>query len=350
MFARGVDDTGRAVTRQVRLHSDARAWQLLSVPDGAVVGVVTVDGNVETIHLDGNAAASQPRVISDQHSAEPDIDLALVGDNVVIAFSDRRVLEPHLFSAVLSTDGHMRTDVRLMRRPNGAQSLVALESGAQGTYVLWQNTAQEVAQYRIAQVDAQGTALGRSIRLPPSKSGEGDWHLSRNAVPTMATSSTGLTLLAPACTEQTGCSSQTQGAPVIVELAPDLSPRSSYSWFQTAETPDLVWDFQCAAAGCAALTAYYADPTRVVVRTTDGSGHPVASPDDLQPGSADRGPLALQAIIATPELAAVASAPFDDGTLVAWLSAFDPNITYEVPSEPAPDGRRAPVRACLRPR
>src|SRR5690606_39194549 len=82
IFARRVDDTGRAVAPQVLLHSNARAWQLLGVAGGAVLGVVTVDGNVETIHIDRQGVASAPHVIADHHSAEPDLDLAVLGDDV----------------------------------------------------------------------------------------------------------------------------------------------------------------------------------------------------------------------------------------------------------------------------
>src|SRR5690606_24808485 len=201
------------------------------------------------VPIDGDGVAAAPLVITDQHSAEPDLDLARSGDNVLIAFTDRRVLEPQLFSALLSADGRLRSTPALLRPPRGAQSLVALESDGKSSYVLWQNVAQEPGQYRIARVDARGHAHGPSSRLPRppqeanTRTEATDWAVSRGAVPELVAFDSGLAALAPACVGAGPC--VTPSSPVLVDLTKELSPRSASFWFPMDQTPDLVWDFQC---------------------------------------------------------------------------------------------------------
>lgn len=350
LFALRLDERGHPRTPPSLLHDNARAWQVLSTPPSAMLGVVTADGNVEAVPIDGDGVAAAPLVITDQHSAEPDLDLARSGDNVLVAFTDRRVLEPQLFSALLSADGRLRSTPALMRPPRGAQSLVALESDGKSSYVLWQNVAQEPGQYRIARVDARGRAYGPSLRLPRApqeantRTEATDWAVSRGAVPELVAFDSGLAALAPACVGAGPC--VTPSSPVLVDLTKELSPRSASFWFPMDQTPDLVWDFQCNGERCASLFAYYGEAARVLVRTSDSRGIPAVEPELLQVTADDAA--AFQAVLVTPELAAISSNEFEDGALVAWLTAFDPNIPYEIPKLPAPDGRLAPVRARLK--
>jgi hypothetical protein len=69
---------------------------------------------------------------------------------------------------------------------------------------------------------------------------------------------------------------------------------------------------------------------------------PVKTADARPPRLAD-----LEAVFETAPLADAAAVPSRGGTLVSTLTDFDDQLPYEIPDEPAPDGRKKPVRAIL---
>ncbi len=176
VFSIVVNPNGHRQTSITRLHTQARAWQLAAHPKGAMLAVVTTDGNVEVVAVDNQGVASSPFTIADNHSAEPDIDVSLLGSNLLVAFSDRRVLEPHLFSSVVSGDAQLRSEPRLMLAPKGAQTLVGLKNGPAGTFAYWQNVSQDPGEFSVGEGESGRTnsatyrrataAYGRDSRRP----------------------------------------------------------------------------------------------------------------------------------------------------------------------------------------
>lgn len=341
-----VNPNGHRQTSITRLHTRARAWQLAPHAKGALLALVTTDGNVEAVALDNQGVASTPLTISDNHSAEPDVDVSALGDNLLVAFSDRRVLEPHLFSSVVSLDGQLRSQPRLMLPPQGAQALVGTSSGPSGTFVYWQNASQNPHEFQLAKVGPDGLVQQPTISLPlPSVETRSGLNAVRS-LPEVVSNGGATAVYLPTCVKAaTGCDPHEY--PDLLTLDGGLSVSSTYSWFRDTR-PDLVWDFQCANGACAALTAYYTAPTRVRLVTTLGSPKDAQLPAGMNPRPHAR--LSLQSLVNTPPLAAVEAVSGGQGTLVAWLSDFDPNIPYQIPTKPAPDGRYAPVQAQIKTR
>lgn len=346
VFSIVVNLNGHRQTSITRLHSQARAWQLAAHAKGAMLGVVTTDGNVEVVAIDNQGVASSPFTLADNHSAEPDIDISPLGANLLVAFSDRRVLEPHLFSSVVSGDGQLRSQPRLMLSPQGSQALVGLRHSPSGTFAYWQNVSQDPDQFQLAKVSPEGLIQQPSIALPlPAVETRAGLNAVRS-LPEVADNGGGMAVYLPSCVRgATRCTPNEH--PDLISLDANLAVTSTHTWFRDTR-PDLVWDFQCAHGGCAALTAYYTTPTRVRLVTTVGVPRDPTPPTEFGPVPTPR--LSLQALVHTPALAAIAAVDGGQGTLLTWLSDFDPNIPYQVPTKPAPDGRYAPVQAQLRTR
>jgi hypothetical protein len=341
-----VNLNGHRQTSITRLHTQARAWQLAAHPKGAMLGVVTLDGNVEVVTIDNQGVASSPLSISDNHSAEPDIDVSVLGANLLVAFSDRRVLEPHLFSSVVSGDGQLRSEPRLMALPNGAQALLGLKSGSLGTFAYWQDLTQSPGEFRLAKVNAEGRIQQPTLALPlPDVETRAGLNTVRS-LPEVVLNDAFTAVYLPSCVKgATSCVPNEH--PDLVNLDGNLTVSSTHTWFRDTR-PDLVWDFQCARENCAALTAYYTSPTRVRLVTAGNTSTNTGAAPAFAPQPLPR--LSVQAIVHTPQLAAINAVKGGQGTLLAWLSEFDPNIPYQVPSKPAPDGRYAPVQAQLKTR
>jgi hypothetical protein len=114
-----------------------------------------------------------------------------------------------------------------------------------------------------------------------------------------------------------------------------------------SQAADFVWGLECGALGCFALAALNESPARIfTVALTPAAGSLAAV---AKPVKHSEPPLAVDSsiIAETEPLAKVAALGTSAGTLVAWVTDFDPNIPWIVPKDPAPDGRRAPVQALL---
>lgn len=107
------------------------------------------------------------------------------------------------------------------------------------------------------------------------------------------------------------------------------------------------WDLTCAGpeGTCVALVADSGSPASVFVVVLS---HLEFRPSSLVQKS-PRVVAAAQTLMSVPELASLSvwAQPSEKRVYGGWLSFFDPNEPYRTPARPAPDGRRAPVRARL---
>lgn len=340
VFGVVVDADGHRQTDLFQLHNSAKAWQLVKHRQGATLGVITIDGNVDVVSIGVDGKPGQPRVLMDGHSAGADLDLAVTGDRVLFAFSDRRALEPKLYSAWVSLDGGLRTEAKPMVAPYGAATLLGLRGTADGAVALWQNTAQEPNFVRLSPVDGEGrlTESSLSIPLPERKA---DVASRDVALPQLEATARGLVVMEPPCVDARACSEHAD----VLELTSELVPQTRLTWPGRTRA-DLVWDFQCGPSNCAALAATYGNRTTIEVLTTAAATRTPINGHKSKKEQRFRGN--LEAVAKVDELAALAVSHAGGGTLVATLSAFDPNAPYELPSTPAPDGRLAPVQAQLK--
>jgi hypothetical protein len=339
LFGAVVDLDGNLKTDLFHLHDSARAWQLVSHPKGSMLGVVTIENNVDVVSISADGAPRPAQVLFDGKTAEADLDLAVTGDRVLVAFSDHRTIEPQLYSAWVSLDGNLRTDPKPMAAPFGAATLIGLRATADGAAALWHNTTREPELVRLGRVDADGRLTGPSfaIALPPVS----DARAARDIqLPQLEATATGLVVMEPPCVDRRTCVDHAD----VLELSRDLQPKTRLTWPERLKA-DLVWDFQCGANNCAVLTASSGAQTTLEVLTTAAANRTPLNA--LKARSPQHFKGTLQAIAPTDELADLDVTPLGEGTLVVALSEFDPNTPYEVPTSPAPDGRLAPVQAHL---
>lgn len=343
VYASVVNLDGHRETDVFALHNQARAWQLVRHAKGAMLGVVTSDGNVEFVAIDAGGQPIQRQTILADHTAESDIDLAAVGDRVLVAFSDHRELEPRIYSAWIALDGAMQSDLRPISTPYGASTLVGLRGTPNGALLLWQNTTHEPDVVRVGKVDGEGRLGGESLALPlPPRARAGEPH--DLLVPQLETTDGSIVVMQPPCTGSRECRKHAD----VLELGSDLKVQSRVSWSHRANA-DLVWDFQCGAVHCAALAANFGNRTRIQLLTTAAGTRTPAVSHKPDPGG-NLAPLfsgSVRAILATPELAALEAVRVGQNEILTTLTAFDPNTPYQVPTTPAPDGRLAPVQAEL---
>lgn len=339
LFGAVVDLDGHLKTDLFHLHDSARAWQLVSHAKGSMLGVVTVENNVDVVSISADGAPRPAQVLFDGKTAEADLDLAVTNDRVLVAFSDHRTIEPQLYSAWVSFDGNLRTDPKPMAAPFGAATLIGLRATAAGAAALWHNTTREPELVRLARVDAEGRLTGPSfaINLPPVSTTRAARDLQ---LPQLETTSTGLVVMEPPCLDRRTCVDHAD----VLELSRDLQPKTRLTWPERLKA-DLVWDFQCGANNCAVLTASSGPQTTIEVLTTAAANRTPLNALKARSPQPFKG--TLQAVAQTDELAALAVTPLGEGTLAVTLSEFDPNAPYEVPEAPAPDGRLAPVQAHL---
>lgn len=339
LFAAVVNLDGHRQTDVIPLHDQARAWQLVRHPRGAMLGVVTSDSNVDFVAINAKGEAGKRQNLLDDHTAESDIDLAATGDRVLVAFSNRRGVEPQLHSAWISLDGTLQSNVQAMTKPYGASALIGLRSTPTGPVLLWQNTSQEPELVRIGRVSGEGRLTDASLTFALPKTDAQHHDL---LVPQMESTATGVVVMQPPCIGTRDCKKHADA----LELGSELKPHTRLQWSQRASA-DLVWDFQCGPANCAALAANFGSRTQIQLLTTAAATRtPLASHKTAtSPQPSVSG--AIRAVVGTQELAALEAVHVGSNQVIATLTAFDPNTPYEVPATPAPDGRLAPVQAQL---
>lgn len=341
LFAAVVNLDGHRQTDVLPLHANAAAWQLVRHDKGAMLGVVTSDGNVDFVTISAQGEPAQPKNLVDDHTAELDIDLAAAGDRVLIAFSDRRNVEPQLHSAWVSLDGSLQSNVQPVTKPFGASTLIGLRSTPSGPVLLWQNTTQEPDLVRIGRINGEGRLTDESLALalpPPLESAQPHDLL----VPQLETTATGVVVMQPPCAASRDCKKHAD----VLELGPELKPQSRLAWSERAGA-DLVWDFQCGPVNCAALAANFGSRTQIQLLTTTAASRTAIDTHKASDTAATSINGSIRALLSIDELAGLAATRVGRNAVVTTLTAFDPNTPYEVPTAPAPDGRLAPVQAQL---
>lgn len=330
----------------------ASAWQASSFGANAAFAVVTggdaQGGKADVLVVDVTGKTTQKISISATPTAEADLDMVEVGGNLVLAWTDRRDLDEHVFVAAVDASG------KLVRPPSagpdalGEQAFVRLIAplpGRADAYLAWEDLSERPdtgRAIRVARLDANG-ALGaeRADVL----------HASPESVPELTASTTGLAALtlAPSCTKGAAC----EQAPLVatyVELDRNLSIVASEPLrvgVLGGEAPDLTWGLSCAADPCRTLGAQAMDPAPIYWVALGKSGaewHPAAR--RVEPGAGARA-TRIRALAKADPIADVSATRLDGATLTAWVTDSDPNAPMERLTKPAPDGRFDPVRSTL---
>jgi hypothetical protein len=347
----GIDFSGRPASAS-RVIEGAKAWQAVEFSDGVAVAAVIAgsreDSDVLRVYFLGADATqiAQTDVQSGKRLA-PELDMARVGERLLLAWVEQDGLEQRVVVAALGAD---------TKRVAGPEQVPALGSQrlfgivpaaerAEDAFLVWEDLGQAPRgerRFRIGRVSADAKLDARRGEL----SFAGD---ARDR-PEFARKGSALAALtrAPACARDAACGAQ-EPVPTYLEFGPDFEPLASEPLRlepAAGQSVDLAWGLHCGLDGCAALGALPAVPVPVYgieLRARSTAWAPAARSLSRDAPRA----LEVRSVGETDPLADVVAAPVADGWLVAALTQFDENTPYVKRKTPAPDGRMGPLRALL---
>lgn len=351
---RPIDATGQPSAASRSLVTGVTAWQAVAFDQGVALGVVRATrqdrlGTVEVrtfgqkLDLNGQAV-----VISPKPTAQADLDMASIGEQLLVAWSDRRDRAAQLYGSALDKRGRLVTPPRLLTPDHTEQSLVHMvpAKGADYGYLIWEDlleSSREKRQLIIGTVH-EGARVGPAravldVQGPPPQDNE------------FVATQNELLALTPARACLPGQCPVDQIFPQVVRFDPRLNVASSHPLALEAigGKPALFgWGLSCSPDGCGSLAALGQDPTPVFWVSLD---RPLVGwiPAARRLGSPGEPRLGRWGVLEDSKpLSDVAVARLDSRMLAATVTYFDPTTPYERPSKPAPDGRFAPVRALLK--
>jgi hypothetical protein len=340
---------GSARGEAVRITS-ARAWQAVAVDGGAQVAVSGEQG-IRLLRLDGSGKQLAETPLS-ARPAELDVDAVLVGDRILVAWSDRAELDQRIRLALLDRSGKLLVPAKAaLASAIGDQALLRLVPplGSGPAYLAWELVGEPsdgARVFRISRVDADGAvgAVNGEVRIAADD----------GTTPELAASARGLAALtlARSCEKSQSAEScaQAERLPMFVELDRDFSPLAAEPLRLSALSGgavELAWGLGCSARGCSALAALGSDPAPIyAVRLASRSEHWLAPAGRVEPQPPPR-PASVEALSAIDPLADIAATRVGATTLAAWITYFDPTTPWQRLTKPAPDGRFEPLRALL---
>lgn len=338
----------------ITLVEGALAWHALAFGDGIALSVVFGKGSptpgVRVLFFDGDGQALTDTLVTGSPRVQPELDATVIGNNLVLVWSELDGLEPTLFGAAITPDGQLATSARPLLEPGGTQrleQLVAPLDGSRDGYLVWDREGEARAGERALTIAplSSSAELGRT-RARLRFQGERDAGLE------LVASGHGLAALtrAPACTKDDArCSGP--AVPIFVEWSEALEPIATEPLRLDAaqgQNADLAWALRCSRETCSALAAASRSPVPLYGVELRRRSEQWRTPG-VEPAPRDAPTLERARSVLTDEpIADIASTSLGTGALLAWVTEFDPTTPYVKPTAPAPDGRMAPVRAQLR--
>jgi hypothetical protein len=330
-----LDEAGAPASNPTELPGPARAWQAVPSGKGAVALLVDERRGLRLVQVSERGEVLASREVPGAGPVGNDVDLGAEGDRLLYAFTQASPIDDRVFVGVSDLDGNPAGVARPAVPPFGEQRLLHLVAGGGGAFLVWQDTVQHPGVLHIGALGPDGIVTGEPVVLP--------WDGEAPAPEFSAAG--GLHALAWACVESLDCSEPL--LPAQIDFDPKkLEPKAVNPWFADGRVPDLAWDLRCGSTGCLGLGAVFGDPSHAYLLGSErAAGHwltPAWKPGHSRPRARE-----LAAAFEPLPLSDFDVLASDEGTLVGWLSYFDPAAPYVTPKEPAPDGRKAPVRAQL---
>jgi len=335
------------------LARDVGAWQAVSFGKGIALAVTHVGkgnthGPIELSLLNG-AEVSTPIVINSPISADLDLDMAALGERVVLAWSDHRGGENRVFSAAVDTSGKLVAPAAPATPPLGEQAVLRVIAPAEGStrgYLAWEALDAQSASYRTFQL-AEFQPNGRVS----SPRGLFEYWKMDGSMPEVAATPHGAAVLtlAPVCEHDAQCTKSSPIAPEFIEFDAGFGIRSSEPlWSRHAAAPSsLAWNLTCPNGACFALTAQSSVPSPVALTRLEHLSDSYRAPAqrvELPPPPRIIGD---EALAETVPLSQIALTETNLGTLLGWLTDFDPTTPWVRLKKATPDGRFEPLRARL---
>ncbi len=335
-----------------QLAHDAGAWQAVAFGKGIALAVTHVGkgsgahGPIELTLLNG-AEAAPPLVVNSQISADLDLDMAALGDHLVLAWSDHRGGENRVFSAAFDTAGKVIASAAPATPPLGEQAVLRVVPPAPGStrgYLAWESLDAQVATYRSFQV-AEFQANGRVS----SPRGVFEYWKMDGSMPEITATPRGVAVLtlAPICARSAACTSNSLIAPEYVEFDAGFSITSNEPLWPTAgqANANLAWNLTCPNAACFALSAENGVPSAVALTRLEHLSNDYRAPANRVELPEPPRIAADEALAETEPLSELALAETSAGELLGWITDFDPTTPWVKLKKPTADGRYEPLRA-----
>lgn len=352
--------------------ADVLAWEPVALDREAAIGVVrrvakgddAAGGQVAVARFGADGKPiGEPRVVSPAPTADPDLDAVRVGDRIVLAWTDRRDLDSHVYVAATDRAGAVVVAPHPATPPRGEQAFVALVppnpvAPAPVALLAWEDLAERTSgpdlpagarAIRLATLGSEASLGSRTATLAFA-SGSRD-------VPDLAVAADGFaaTTLAPACEAGERCGAL---APTAVRFDRELGVVGSEPLRATAfprpasdgacaepggcggGAASIAWGLSCGASHCTTLAAGATIPSAVLAVEI-----PIRKSVYSAAASVDRpaaGPhaVAVDAVAKGDHLADVATAAVGDRTLVAWVTYFVEGSAAPAPKRAAKDAKK----------
>jgi len=348
-----VQVTGKAeLSGQARLLAkDVGAWQAVPFGKGFALAVTHVGkgnahGPIELSLLSGTDA-SAPIVVNAPISADLDLDLAALGERVVLAWSDHRGGENRVFSAAVDKNGKLVAAPAPATPPLGEQAVLRVIPAAEGStrgYLAWEELDAQAASHRSFQV-AEFQANGRVS----SPRGQFEYWKMDGSMPEIAATPNGVAVLtlAPVCRRDAECTEASAIAPEFIAFDTSFAIHSAEPlWAANANTPsNLAWNLACPNATCFALTAQSGVPSPVALMRLEHLSDTYRAPAQRVELPAPPRVIADEALADSEPLSQIALTETGAGLLLGWITDFDPTTPWVKLKKATPDGRFEPLRA-----
>lgn len=333
-----------------RLARRALSWQL--APFGRAAALASIEesegrSEVAVRFIADDANEATPEVRLEATRPGPELDLAVTPRRAVVAWTEEQNVGRRVMLAELGAEGALRGEPWPATAPRGDQSLVELVGDGDHVYLAWDEQAQRPlvgSNVLLASVGEPGATLeGPRVALDVSG--------YDGTLPTFVGRAEGLLAVtrASSCAGAPGGGEDAADVITLVDFDRELDVRGAGEVRVGSGTPtpaELLWDVRCredcwalAARTQSFLTQVYLE--RLATRAAAPT--PVTRVDGVFPRVASQ--VRVGQVMDLAALDGWVGAP---GPTLSWLSYFDPTTPWEVPARPAPDGRRAPVRAVLR--
>jgi len=331
------------------LVSGVKAWQVVAFGTGMALGTVGSDGRVALTFSDGRFdARGKPLVVSSAGRAESDFDLAVVGDALLVGWSDARDGESRVYRAIVGADHAVRVPEGPLTPPLGEQALVRLVSrrGASRAWAAWESLGERQGDTRVfdlAGIDASGRTTPERARVELA---------AEDAVPEIAAVGDGVAALtlASACARGEACDEDADVMPTFVRFGANLAVQASeplrLEGLQGAPA-ELGWGLSCGETSCFALAALGDAPAPVFLAALErrsDAWRPAGRVLGAEPPPRIR---ENRVLVKTEALSDLALVKIGSGSLAGYLTEFDPATPWVKLKRPAPDGRYEPLRARL---
>lgn len=335
------------------LARDAGAWQAVSFGKGIALAVTHVGkgnthGPIELSLLSGTDTPA-PIVINSELSAELDLDMASLGERLVLAWSDHRKGETRVYTAAVDSGGKVIAPAAPATPPLGEQAVlrvVAPHEGSTRGYLAWEALETQAAAYRTFQV-AEFQANGRVT----SPRGLFEYWKMDGSMPEIAATKSGVAVLtlSPVCEHDAPCTKASPIAPEYIQFDAGFAVQSTEPfWTARSPTPSpLAWNLTCPNATCFALTAQNSVPSPVALTRLEHLSDIYRAPAQRVELPPPPRIVADEALVETVPLSQLALTETSAGTLLGWLTDFDPTTPWVKLKKPTADGRLEPLRARL---